>query len=501
MIEENRSKSQNTEASSYRSIFKATSLFGGLQAYQIAINIIKTKLVAILLGPAGVGISGLYTSATDLIQQITGMGLSSSAVRNVSEAYGTGNHERVSRVVSAFRKLVWITGLLGVITVVLLSPVLSKTSFGDSAHIWGFVIISITLLFTQLSYGQKVILQGTRKLKHLAKATAIGVTIGLFVSIPLYYFFGVNGIVPNIVISSLTTLLLTWHFSKKVPVESVSMTSKEVFQEGRSMLTMGIAMSLTHVFASLISYALRGFIRAQGGVEDVGIFTAGYQLMNQYTGLVFTAMITDFYPRLSAVNADNVKCREMVNKQAEVGLLILAPMMAVCIIFISVVVRILFSEAFLAVSDYIIWCAVGILFKMASFTIGYILLAKAESKLFLITETISSAVTFALNILGYYLYGLIGLGVAAALGFVSYMVMIYIIARKRYDFEYSASFIKMFCQELLIVILCAACVYLLPTVYRYVIGSLLIVFTLYISFRELNKKMNLTGFVKSKIRK
>ena len=501
MSEVNKTVQQEKYENSYRSIFKATSLFGGLQAYQIIINVIKTKFVAILLGPTGVGISGLYTSATGLIQQLTSMGLASSAVRNVSEAHGTGNQERVSRVVTAFRILVWITGLLGLIAVVLLSPVLSKTTFGDNVHVLGFVVISVTLLFMQLSSGQRVILQGTRKLKYLAKATAIGVTIGLFVSIPLYYFFGVDGIVPNIVIGSFTTLMLTWFFSRKVPIKTVSMTPREVYQEGRSMLTMGIAMSLTHVFASLISYALRGFIRAQGGVEDVGVFTAGYQLMNQYTGLVFTAMITDFYPRLSAVNTDNVKCREMVNKQAEVGLLILAPMMAICIVFISIVVRILFSEAFLAVSDYIIWCAVGILFKMASFAIGYILLAKAESRLFLITETISSAVTFILNILGYYLFGLIGLGIASALGFVFYMVMIYIIAYKRYEFKYSSSFIKMFCQEFLIIILCVACVYMLPTLYRYIIGSLLIVFTLNMSFRELNKKINLVSFVKSKIKK
>lgn len=493
--------SQLEQSSSYRSIFKATSLFGGLQAYQILINIIKTKLVAILLGPAGVGISGLYLSATDLVTQITGMGLSSSAVRNVSEAYGTGKVERFARVVTAFRRLVWLTGILGMIAVIVFSPVLSKTSFGNHEYIYGFIVISVTLLLTQLSNGQRVLLQGTRSLKYLAKATAIGLTIGLFVSIPLFYFFGTDGIVPNIVIGSFTTFLLTWFFARKIPVEKVSLSSREVIQEGRTMMTMGIAMSLTHVFASLISYALRGFIRSQGGVEDVGIFTAGYQLMNQYTGLVFTAMITDFYPRLSAVNTDNAKCRDMVNKQAEIGLLILGPMMAVCIIYISFIVRILFSEDFMAVNDYIIWCAVGILFKMASFAIGYILLAKAESKMFLITETISSAFTFVLNILGYWLFGLIGLGIASLLGFVFYMIMIYTIAHKRYAFTYSAPFVKLFCQEFIVILLCVACVYLLPTIFRYVFGSLLIILALYISVRELNNKMNLISLVNSKIKR
>lgn len=494
-------KEEKKTSTSYRSIFKATSLYGGLEAYQVIINLIKTKVVAILLGPAGVGINGLYTSAISLIAQVTNMGLGSSAVRNVAEAYGTGNHERMSRVVTAFRKLVWLTGLLGMIAVIALSPILSKTSFGDNAHIWGFIIISVTMLMSQLRSGQRVILQGTRKLQYLTKSTAYGLTIGLIVCIPLYYFWGVNGIVPNIVIASLVSLLLSWHFSRKVPIENVSMSMKEAFQEGRTMLTMGIAMSLTHIFSSLISYALRAFIRLEGGVEDVGVFTAGYQLMNQYTGLVFTSMITDFYPRLSAVNTDNAKCRDLVNKQAEIGLLILAPMMAVCIVFIPFVVRLLFSDKFLPVNDYIIWCAVGIFFKVASFAIGYVLLAKAESKLFLITETISSAVTFGLNILGYYLYGLTGLGMASVLGFVFYMVMIYIIAHKRYEFGYSNVFIRLFVTLFILVLLCVGCVYLLNPLWRYIIGGVIAVATLVFSYKELNKRIEIINLIKSKLKR
>lgn len=490
---------EKEEKSSYRSIFKATSLFGGVQVYQILINIIKQKFIAILLGPAGVGINGLYTSATQMIQDLTGMGLQSSSVRNVSEAYGTGNQDKVNRVVTTLRKLVWVTGLLGMIVVIALSPVLSRTSLGDSNHILAFIIISITLLFAQISAGQRVILQGTRKLKYLAKATAYGVTIGLFVSVPLYYFFGTKGIVPNIVIASLTTLLLTWYFARKVDVQTVPMTTKEVIGEGKTMLTMGIAMSLTNVLTSVIAYALRGFIRSQGGVEDVGLFNAGYQLMNQYIGFVFTAMITDFYPRLAAVKADNAKCCDMLNKQAEIGLLILAPMLCVSIIFIPIVVRILFSEAFLVINDYIVWVSIGIFFKIASFAIGYILLAKAELKLFMITETISSLVTFAFNIVGYKLMGLTGLGIASAAGFLFYLIMIYIIARRRYEFSYSGSFIKLFSMQFLFTVVCMICYFTLPTMWKYIVGSMIIIISLYISLKGLNSRMDLSSILKSKL--
>lgn len=170
---------------SYRSIFKTTSLFGGVQAFQIVIGIIKSKFIAIILGPEGVGLLGLYSSAIELVKQFTSMGLAQSAVRDVSEAKGTGDMQRIGIIISVLRKLMWLTGLLGSIVVMLLSPMLSKITFGSYDYTIPLIILSVTLLFDQICAGQKVILQGLRRLKDLAKAAVIGSTLGLVVSIPL----------------------------------------------------------------------------------------------------------------------------------------------------------------------------------------------------------------------------------------------------------------------------------------------------------------------------
>ena len=132
--------------SSYRSIFKATSLFGGVQVYQILIQIIKSKFIAVLLGPAGVGIMGLYQSGLQLVQQLSSMGLAQSAVRDVSEANGSNDIKKIARIVTVVRKLVWFTGLLGLIIVICCSPLLSKMSFGNYDYTIPFIILSITLL-------------------------------------------------------------------------------------------------------------------------------------------------------------------------------------------------------------------------------------------------------------------------------------------------------------------------------------------------------------------
>lgn len=472
-----------------------------MQVYNILIQVIKSKFIAVLLGPIGVGIQGLYTSGIDMVKNLTSFGLESSAVRNVAEANGTGDGKRVGTVVKALRRLVWITGLLGMLAVIGFSPLLSRTSFGDHEHIWPFVILSVTLLLGQINVGQRVVIQGTRKLKYLARCQYIGVTVGLLVAVPLYYWLGLEGIVPNLLIASVTSLLLSWYYSRKIEVEDVPQTARETFSVGKTMLTMGIVFSLTQLLTAASAYALRTCIRYWEGVDAVGLFMAGYVLMTQYTGLVFTAMATDYYPRLAGVNTDNVRCREVMNQQGEVGILLLAPLMLICVVFVPFVVRILYSEAFLPVNNYIVWCAGGMLFKMASWAISYIFIAKAESKLFLINETVSNVYCLAFNLLGYWLGGLTGIGISFAASYLVYLVQVYVIAHRRYGFSFSSSFKKLFLIQFVLLTAGVIVVLTLPVLWKYVVGSVLCVLGSAFSVRELNKRTQFVDALKSKLKK
>lgn len=493
----------NTNTSSeYRSIFKATSLFGGVKIFTILISIIRSKIVAILIGTTGVGIVGLFTSGTSLIQSITQLGLSQSAVRDVSEANASGDQARVNRVVTVLRRLVWFTGLLGMLCVIAFSPVLSQTSFGNRDYTIAFILLSVTLLFAQLSGGQNVILQGTRRLKYLAKASVWGSLLGLVICVPLYYWLGVKGIVPNLILGSLTTMLLSWYFSRKVPYTAVKLSFKEIIQEGGQMLKMGVAMSVSGVLVALSSYILRSFINRQGGIDEVGLFQAGFIIMTTYVGLVFSAMGTDYYPRLSAVNKDNEKCKVVMNQQGEIGILILAPLILACIVFIPWIVRILYSERFLGANDYIIWAASGMLFKMASWAISFIFIAKGESKLFMINETAVNIYSLGLQLLGYWLLGLKGIGIGYALTFLCYFIQVYVISRIRYGFRFSAAFNKLFVFQAILLAICLSIVIVLNTSWhKYVLGSIVIGISTWFSLVGLEKRMGIISLIKTRLKK
>lgn len=491
------SRAEN-QTSSYRSIFKATSLFGGVQVYNIIIGIIRQKFVAVLLGTEGMGMQGLFTSGTQLIQGISSMGLSSSAVRDVSEANGTGDMRRVSRTVTILRRLVWLTGLLGMIATICMSPVLSKSLFGNYDYTLPFIILSVTLLIDQISKGQSVVLQGMRRLRHLAQSSAIGVTVGLFVSIPLYYLLGVKGIVPTILLNSITSLSLSWYFARKVRIEKVKVTNRETFREGRNMLKMGIAMSATGVVGSLMVYILRAYISYKGGVNEVGLYTAGSVILTIYIGMIFTALGTDFYPRLAAVNANNERCSEVINQQGEIALLIIGPIVMGCIIFMPFLIRLIYSEAFMPACNFILWAVPGVMLRAASVVVAYIFLAKAEAKLYIINDVFSALYGLVLRIGGYYLWGLDGVGIAYVLLYVIYAIQVYLIARHRYKFQYSTQFLRAFVIQMMFIAVGFSLVHFGLSAWTYVPLVLLFVGCGIYSLRELDKRMDLLAIVKKR---
>ncbi len=483
--------------SSYRQIFKATSIFGGVQVFNIIISVIRSKFIAILLGPIGMGIAGLLTSTTALISGLTNFGLSTSAVKNVAAAYGTGDDEKLGKTIAAFQKLVWATGLLGFFVTIILAPWLSKITFGNNKYTTAFLFLSISLLLTQLHAGQDVVLRGTRKIQYLAKSSTVGAIAGLLTSIPLYYFFGVKGIVPAIIISSVTIFLITWHFSRKVVIPKYKPDKKLIFSEGSEMLKMGFLISVSGLITLFVSYLVRIFISKTGGAAQVGLYTAGFAIINTYVGLIFTAMSTDYFPRLSAVAHNNELSKVVINQQAEIALLILAPVIVIFLIFIDWMIILLYSSMFIAVNDMILWASIGMFFKAASWSIAFIFLAKGANKLFFWNELITNIYLLILNILGYKFMGLTGLGISFAVSYLLYVFQVFIIAKKKYQFAFTTAFYKIFCFQFVIAALCFLLVKIIGAPYSYIIGSVFIVISILYSLKELDNRLGLKpAFVK-----
>jgi len=483
---------------SYEEAFKATSIFGGVQVFNVLISLIRYKIVAVLLGKAGMGMLGILQLPLGIVGLITEMGLGASSVRDIAEAQTSGDITKISRTVKTVKRWVWATGILGMFVVIVISPLLSKWTDESSNYTGAFLLLSVTLLFTALSGGQTAILRGLRRIKDTAKVGLLSSSVGLILSLPLFYLYGIKGIVPSLIIYSFIGLLTSWYFSRKVKLPPVTISYKESVYQGKEMVKLGIVITLSNIVIQIVSYAFALYLKNRSGADVVGLYNAGSAITNQYVALIFTAMTIDYFPRLVGLKLDRGKMTVAVNQQAEIALLIIAPLILLFLSFLPFIVHLIYSRDFLPIIDFAQWMILGMLIKTASWALSYIIIAKGDNFLYLLTEIISNVLFLILNIVGYNLFGLNGIGVAFVLQYIAYFILIFSIVKKRYQISFTKEFNMIFLFQFILCLFCFLVVKIKGYPVVSIVGSVLFIISTVYSLKKLNNKLNIKGIFKSK---
>ena len=411
---------------SYGHVLKYTSVFGGVQGLNILVSLVRNKIVAMLLGPEGMGLASLFQTTVNFISQSTNLGVSFSAVRNVSELFDTGDEARIAHFIKVVRAWSLLTGLVGMLLCILIGPMLSNLTFSWGNHTLHFVLLSPLVALLAVTGGETAILKGARQLKSLAVIQVYGMLSALVIAIPIYFFFGQSGIVPVMVLMGLTMLLLTIQRSYRLyPLHLTG--AKGILGEGMGMVRLGVAFTLAGVLGSGAEFIIRTYLNNVADLKTVGLYNTGYILTMTYAGLVFSAMETDFFPRLSAVNTQWRSCNDIVNKQIEVSLLLISPMLVAAQFAIPFVIPILFTTKFMPVVDMVRILLLAIYLRAIKLPISYLPLAKGDSLSYLFLEAVYDILVVLLVIWGYSEWQLLGTGVAITISavFDYFMIMGY----------------------------------------------------------------------------
>lgn len=490
-----------TNKQEYRSIVKGTAIFGGVQVFNILINILRGKFIAIFLGPAGMGVSALLTSTVNTIYQLSSLGLSMGAMRDISIANKNDDQQRLSVIIKIFRRLIFITGLLGALICSVGSRWWSEIAFGTSQYTLAFVILGIMILFTTLTSGETALLQGTRRLKDLARTSLVGSIIGLVVGVPMYYFWGTNGIAPAMIALALSTYLSNRYFTRKIALLPVEVTPGDTKTYAKGMILLGLTVTISGVLGTLSIYFINWFIRFSGGIDDVGLYQASTAITTQYIGFVFSAMAVDYYPRLAAISGSNSEVSKAANQQAEIVILISTPIIIALLATTPLIVRVLLSKEFMATIPLLRWMGFALFFKATSYALGYISFAKGDKQTFFWLEGVFSNILMAgCAVLGYTIWGFIGLGIATFASYVLYLIIVSSVVCLKYDFRFERQFIKLFVSLLL----CCSVAFLLSLIIEnYLIyaavGGLIFIIGGLFCFRELNKRVNVVDMIRNKL--
>ena len=304
----------------YGQILKSSALIGGSSALNIVVGIIRTKAMAVLLAPAGFGLFGIYGSIANLTQCLAGMGINSSGVRQIAHAAGSDDLARIAQTASVLRRVSIMLGVFGAILLAVFSRQVSTLTFGSAQHAGAISLLSLAVLFQTISNGQGALVQGMRRIFDLAKIGVLGAVFGTLIAIPLIYFLRERGVVPSLVGVGLMSLCVSWWYSRKVRIRTVSLSLSQFREETSGLFKLGLAFMASGLMTMGMAYAIRIILLRKIGVEATGLYQSAWTLGGALCWFHPTGHGGGRLTALTANAEDNAVCNRLVNEQTQAGL-------------------------------------------------------------------------------------------------------------------------------------------------------------------------------------
>jgi antigen flippase len=457
--------------SSYGQILKSSSIIGGAQAINYIIGLVRMKFVAVLLGPSGVGLVGLYVSVIGLVQTFAQLGINESGVREVAVAAGSGDDKKIAQTVAVLRRACWFTGLFGWALAVTLAWPLSQWTFGSTEHAWALAVLGSVVLLELVAGGQKALLQGVRRIGDLARLQVATALLTTVVAVVVYWWMRERGIVTVIVLTSVIQLLCSWWIVRRIKLPPVAIGWRETWRHASSLLKLGSAFMYGAILTSVVGLAIRALIVRDLGLDAAGIYQAAWALSGMFGGFVLQAMATDFYPRLSALAHDNSGITRLVNEQIEIGLLLALPGVIAAISLSPLLLDIFYSSKFASGNALMPWFVLGVLGQVVSWPMGMILQAKGATAWLYISRSQGAVLHLVLTMTLLAAAGLLGVAWAFAAYAWIQMLVVFVITRKLVHLKVSGAAYRLLSLSLVLSLFSLALLKVAPSPWG-IIGTL-----------------------------
>ena len=156
--------------------------------------------------------------------------------------------------------------------------------------------------------GELALLKAARQLRQVAVQSVVNSLLVLLITVPIYWVWGSRGIVASLGLVALSTWLTTLYFSRRIFPFSPGRGGGYALAGGGQMVRLGLAFIFAGVCGSVVELVVRAYMMQVGSEAEVGLYNAGSVVTITYASMVFTAIDTEFFPRLSAVNQSVAKC-------------------------------------------------------------------------------------------------------------------------------------------------------------------------------------------------
>ena len=404
----------------------------------ILVGLLRMKVAAVLLGPAGVGLIGLFTNLMGTASGVAGLGVGTVGTRQIAEAAG---QEDPARIALVRRALFWLTLLLALVgggVFWLLRETLAVRVLGDASLAGPLGWLSIAVALSVAAASQNALLNGMRQIGDIARVSVWSAVLSTVGAIIALWWLGRDGIVFYVLSAPLASFLLGhWYVARlRRPVE-VKVSASTLSGQWRIMLKLGVAFMTAGLAGTVGQLVVRALVQRELGVDALGHFQAAWAISMTYIGFVLGAMGTDYYPRLTAVIQDPAAVNRLVNEQTEVALLLAAPVLLAMLALAPWVIRLLYSNEFAEAVAVLRWQVLGDILKIASWPLGFILLAAGAGKTFMGTEWLAMGIFVVLSILLLPQFGIAATGISFLAMYVILLSVVWALAARRTGFSWS----------------------------------------------------------------
>jgi antigen flippase len=397
-------------------MLKATSAIAGGRLVTIFIAICRTKILAILLGPAGMGVVNLVGSSVDLARVLFAFGLDGATVRKVAEAATIDDPALLDQVYRVAARTALFIGSAACLAIAAVSPLLSAKILGTADHFWWFALAGCSLICTPLLGVQLAFLQGMKQTRSLAICQIIASTVGALLTISLVATMGKIGAIMALLPVSVASLAIHHHFLKHHrPAIEVPRHFNQ-FQESRKLLKFGSGFAINGIWLVTAGWLNLIFIRTYygeaRGVLQVGLYGAASTLANFYISILITSMATEFYPSLIQVARDRNAFNRLLNQQTMLSIGLGVPATLGMLACAPLILSLLYSREFIPGSELMRWLLVGMTIRFVTIPLGITLLAVGSPRMIALSELAMGTVMVIMSYVMLQIHGLTGLGMA-----------------------------------------------------------------------------------------
>ena len=493
-----------TSDTSYDHVLKYTGIFGGVHGLKMLVSVVRVKLTAYLLGGWGMGLISAYNAVLEFLNSASSMGIPLNATRQTSELFESGTDEQIAHKVMVIRTWVLWSAILSILICLFFSPIISYFFFEHDWHRWPVVMLtSLVAVSNIIAEGECAILKGLRQVRKVAFIETILALGTLFCTIPLYYVFGIRGVILGLIACGFLSAIVHFSFSLRLVSYKVKPLSYKTFLEGLPLIKVGIPYVLAGVANSCLQMVVVAIILAHHTQAELGHYQAGWALMFGYAGLVFLALESDYFPRLSSVSNDKLRMNETINQQIDVCALILTPMLILLVVLMPFVLHLLYEREFIVVEGMATLAVFYPFLRCLALPMGYSILAKGHSVVYLVLE-VCYDIFFGLLIWWCYnSFGLVGAGIAMSVGALYDVLIYFLYCHFRYGFVFRRSTL-LFCIGQFICLLVAVeyCYLVSPSPEeKYTSGALAFAVSLALSIYQLLHRSSCAKYILRKLKR